>query len=319
MVLHALHRVWCYVAAFFILSFVIMIHEAGHWVAAEMCGAHCATYNLGFGPGVKIGQVSETEIWIRSIPFGGFVEMPMSEPFGNSGVAISDLSTFQKLFVFAAGIAVNFVSGVAMLIYLEKLNKKVSVPGLFYEMAVKKALRSARNASKFKINWAARLGVKVHKTLSWLLNFFAASANPFISLSEGPMIGWRGIVKEIGLLSFGVAVFNVLPIAPLDGSRIFDAVFLGGVLSGGSPVESITTTEVVAILTGAAFLIIPVILGLLPSIILTYRFEGHFYHHLFNLKGTILKKVNTMNDHELHLFLTNTKTPKAEEEVRAHS
>jgi regulator of sigma E protease len=50
MVKHFLRRLWCYLAAILILSGVVAIHEGGHWIAAELNGAHCKTFNIGFGP-----------------------------------------------------------------------------------------------------------------------------------------------------------------------------------------------------------------------------------------------------------------------------
>jgi hypothetical protein len=282
---HFLHRVWCYVAALLILSGVIAIHEGGHWIAAELNGAHCRTFNIGFGPGIRVGQVSQTEIWICCLPFGGYVELPMSEPFGNDGIAIANISTMQKLFVFGAGIGVNILCGVGLLYYLGRMTRTIPLKDAVYELALQQALMRAKRESKFSIESAKIFGDRAHRFLRGTLNFLAACGNPLIGLSEGPMNGWKGIVKEAGVFSIFLGIANLVPIAPLDGARMVDALFYGGVLSGGRPAETMSTPELVAILAGVSFLVVPVIMGLLPALVYMYRFEVSFFKNLSILQA----------------------------------
>lgn len=59
------------------LSLLVMIHEAGHLIAAKIFGVYCFDYSIGFGP--KLIHVKrkngETYFSLRAIPFGGFVSM----------------------------------------------------------------------------------------------------------------------------------------------------------------------------------------------------------------------------------------------------
>jgi hypothetical protein len=219
------------------------------------------------------------------MPFGGYVELPMSMPFGSDGVAISDLSTIQKLFVFGAGIAVNLVCGAGLLFYLGRLERAMLPKELLYEIILKSSLKAAKDEAKFRIEGAKFLGDRVHRFLRDTLNFTASCGNPFISLSEGPMNGWRGIVKETAVFSTVIGIGNLIPLAPLDGARMFDTLFVGGVLSGGRPAETISTVELISLLTGLALLIGPVLVGLLPAMVYMYRFEVSFYKHLSDLKA----------------------------------
>jgi membrane-associated protease RseP (regulator of RpoE activity) len=256
MLKHTLLRVWCYVAAVLILTGLVVIHEAGHWAAAEGFGARCRTFNIGFGPGVKLGDVGQTEIWFRSIPLGGSVEMP----FGSTEKAksIADLSTAQKVVVFGAGIAVNSLVALVLLGYC--LTRKSKRPA--NDLRVEMAIQHARKKSAFK---------------SRSLEILARLGDVFGILPEGPLFGFRGMVKTAGISSLALAILNVVPVPPLDGYRIYDALFVGGVLSAGRQSDTITATETIGIISGLAVLFVPLLLGFIPSIIKTVRFEIALY------------------------------------------
>lgn len=274
---HASHRVWCYLAGMFLLGSVVALHEGGHWYASEICGVHCPTFNLGFGPGVKVGSINQTEIWLRAIPLGGSVELPMNSSATN--IAIGDLSLGAKLFVFGAGIVVNLISGVLLIWCHLKIEDGSGTEERAAYLMVDSAIRSAREDAKFKFR-SKFLGLTAQRIAERFLNYCATSANILTSLSEGGMTGWRGVVWEATVLSIVVAIVNILPVPPLDGSRIFDALFYGGVLSGGRAVEAISASETVCVHLGLVFLLAPIVLGLIPGAVMACRFEVALYKRL---------------------------------------
>ncbi len=63
-------------AAFvFVLSIVVFVHEAGHFVAAKLNGIYVVTFSIGFGPKILKKRIGETEYAISVLPFGGYVKM----------------------------------------------------------------------------------------------------------------------------------------------------------------------------------------------------------------------------------------------------
>jgi regulator of sigma E protease len=63
-------------AAFiFVLSVVVFVHEAGHFVAAKLNGIYVVTFSIGFGPKIIRKRIGETEYAISALPFGGYVKM----------------------------------------------------------------------------------------------------------------------------------------------------------------------------------------------------------------------------------------------------
>ena len=63
------------------LLFVIMVHEAGHFIAAKLLGFKATKFFIGFGPTVWSFQKGETEYGIKLIPAGGFVKIVGMNPY----------------------------------------------------------------------------------------------------------------------------------------------------------------------------------------------------------------------------------------------
>jgi regulator of sigma E protease len=57
------------------LSVIIVIHEAGHLLAAKRFGVYCYEFSFGMGPVLWKKMTKETQYSIRAIPIGGFVAM----------------------------------------------------------------------------------------------------------------------------------------------------------------------------------------------------------------------------------------------------
>lgn len=59
----------------FMLGFIVVIHEFGHFIVARLCGVHCHEFSIGMGPAIYQRQGKQTIFSIRAIPFGGYVMM----------------------------------------------------------------------------------------------------------------------------------------------------------------------------------------------------------------------------------------------------
>jgi len=72
-------------AAIFVLSVLVFVHELGHFLAAKTVGIRVEKFSLGFPPKLIGRKIGETEYSISLIPFGGYVKMageeePTKEP-----------------------------------------------------------------------------------------------------------------------------------------------------------------------------------------------------------------------------------------------
>ena len=59
----------------FLLGFLILIHEGGHFFVAKFCNVKVNQFAIGFGPKIWSKEGRETTYTIRLIPLGGFVSM----------------------------------------------------------------------------------------------------------------------------------------------------------------------------------------------------------------------------------------------------
>lgn len=103
---------WVYV--FLGFCALILLHEAGHFVAAKATGMRVEGFFLFFGPTLWSVKRGETEYGIKAIPLGGYVKIngmnPEEEmPPGEEHRAYHRQKVWKRIVVAAAGPAVNIV------------------------------------------------------------------------------------------------------------------------------------------------------------------------------------------------------------------
>ena len=100
-----------------LLSLIIVIHEAGHLLAAKRFGVYCYEFSFGMGPLIWQKQGKETKYSIRAIPIGGYVSMA-GESDGDAmypDIEVSDdrrlinKPWWQKIIIMLAGVFMNFM------------------------------------------------------------------------------------------------------------------------------------------------------------------------------------------------------------------
>lgn len=106
-----------------ILSFLVLIHELGHFFAARWAGVEVLEFGLGYPPkAIKLFTWKGTDFTLNFIPFGGFVRLAgedmrpeeKTEIVKKGGLKgqFFQATTFRKLVIILAGATVNFVFGV---------------------------------------------------------------------------------------------------------------------------------------------------------------------------------------------------------------
>ncbi len=103
---------WVYV--FLGFCSLILLHEAGHFVAAKATGMRVEGFFLFFGPTLWSFKRGETEYGIKAIPLGGYVKIngmnPEEEmPAGEEHRAYHRQKVWKRIVVASAGPAVNIV------------------------------------------------------------------------------------------------------------------------------------------------------------------------------------------------------------------
>ncbi|PIE98094.1 MAG: RIP metalloprotease RseP [Treponema sp.] len=64
-----------------VLSFVVFIHELGHYIAARACGVEVIAFSIGIGPVLLKKKIGMTEYRISLLPLGGYCSMKGEKAF----------------------------------------------------------------------------------------------------------------------------------------------------------------------------------------------------------------------------------------------
>ena len=129
------------IAALFVFSAVIAIHEFGHFTVAKLCGIQVNEFSIGMGPAIWKKIHKGTQYSLRALPVGGYValegeESPESQqaeaardrqeeaapapvpPEEGIGIPLNEAPVWQRMLVMAAGAFMNFVLGFVVLLIL---------------------------------------------------------------------------------------------------------------------------------------------------------------------------------------------------------
>ncbi len=96
----------------FLLGFLILIHEAGHFFVAKLFKVKVHEFAIGFGPKILEKQGKETKYELRLIPLGGFVRLEGEETRSEDKRAFNNASIPKRMAIVAAGGIVNIVFGI---------------------------------------------------------------------------------------------------------------------------------------------------------------------------------------------------------------
>ena len=105
-------------AAILVFGVLIAVHELGHFLAAKACGVRVNEFSIGMGPLLFHRTKGETEYSLRLLPIGGYCMMEGEEEESDDPAALENKNFFQKLFIFAAGAGMNFVTGLLIILLL---------------------------------------------------------------------------------------------------------------------------------------------------------------------------------------------------------
>ena len=101
--------------AILLFSFLIFIHELGHFVAAKLSGVQVNEFSMFMGPAIWKKQVGETLYALRCIPIGGYCAMEGEDGGSDNPRAFHKAAWWKRLIILVAGAAMNFVAGVALM------------------------------------------------------------------------------------------------------------------------------------------------------------------------------------------------------------
>ena len=105
-------------AAILIFGILIALHELGHCVVAKLCGVKVNEYSIGMGPLIWQRQGKETLYSLRALPIGGYCAMEGEDEDTGDPRSFVRQPGWKKFLILSAGCAMNFLTGVVLILCL---------------------------------------------------------------------------------------------------------------------------------------------------------------------------------------------------------
>ena len=114
--------------AILLFSFLIFIHEFGHFVAAKLSGVQVNEFSMFMGPAILQWTKGETQYSIRCIPIGGYCAMEGENGDSDNPRAFNAAAWWKRLIILVAGAAMNFIAGLLILVAVYAPAQQIVVP-----------------------------------------------------------------------------------------------------------------------------------------------------------------------------------------------
>jgi len=188
-----------YLAVFAVLSLLIVVHEAGHLLAARLVGIPIASFSVGLGPKLWSRRWGRVEYVLRALPLGGFV-VPAIE-----GSELRIVPLGRRLVYFLGGPLTNLAAALPLFALLNAMRHGLSLFYLFVA-PFQQAAAGCRQMLSLISGIFAR-----PESLSGVVGIVV----------EGGRAAQSGMILELSLsLTLSLSLLNLLPIPALDGGQI---------------------------------------------------------------------------------------------------
>ena len=199
----------------FLLGFLVLIHEGGHFLVAKICKVKVNEFAIGFGKILLQKQGKETKYSLRLIPLGGFCSMEGEDEESDAPESFSKASVWKRMAIVLAGATVNIVFGILVYFIL------VSTVGIQF-------VDPAKDNIANRIYYGAQgTGEFIKAVADSIKTLFSGGLKTnqmvgIVGISE-VVVKTNGIINYLNLLaviSVSLGVTNLLPIPALDGGKI---------------------------------------------------------------------------------------------------
>lgn len=199
----------------FLLGFLVLIHEGGHFLVAKLCKVKVNEFSIGFGKAIWKKRGKETLYSIRIIPLGGFVQMEGESEDSQDKRAFANVSILKRIAIVSAGAIVNIFFGIFAYFLL------VSTVGLQFADPSKDTI----------LNRIYYAGINTGEFIVSIFDSLKMLFTNGISVEQmtGPVgisqivvqtSGFANYFYVLAVISVSLGVTNLLPIPALDGGKI---------------------------------------------------------------------------------------------------
>ena len=114
--------------AILLFSFLIFIHELGHFLAAKASGVRVNEFAMFLGPAILKWGKGETQYSIRCIPIGGYCAMEGENEDTDDPRSFQKAAWWKRLIILVAGSAMNLIAGFLILAIVFAPSKQFVTP-----------------------------------------------------------------------------------------------------------------------------------------------------------------------------------------------
>ena len=196
----------------FLLGFLVIIHETGHYLVAKACKIKVNEFCIGFGPKIWHKKGKETEYELRLIPLGGFVNLEGEGEESNEEGSFSQASIPKRILVIIAGAVVNILFGIFAYFCLILIRYLIAVNANFLE-----AIRYAFLAS---IELIQSMWLSIVELFSGNVGLQDMAGPIGISEMVSKTSGLAEFIYLLSIVSVSLGITNLLPVIPLDGGKV---------------------------------------------------------------------------------------------------
>ena len=97
------------VIAILVFSFLIFIHELGHFTVGKLSGMRVNEFSIGMGPAFWSKRYGETNYALRVLPIGGYVSVEGEDEDSSDPRAFCNVRLWKRILFVCAGAAMNLI------------------------------------------------------------------------------------------------------------------------------------------------------------------------------------------------------------------
>ena len=234
------------ILAIVILLTMIVIHELGHYVAGKIFKFKINEFSIGFGPLIfsKTNKKTGEKFSLRMIPLGGYCAFEDENGLEADEKGAEEFVNPDEVFEETTPVPVmppcvdplnktEIRDGeeIDVAVKMQQVSAKIEDKqqdyiGLGMQISYKGIRSGAGYALRYAVPYTGKLSLMVLQTFGGLitgripLNQMTGPVGTIKAVAQFGMIDWRYILLLLPLIASNLAIFNVLPIPALDGSKI---------------------------------------------------------------------------------------------------
>ena len=190
-----------YILVLFILGLLVLVHETGHFLAARVMGMPVARFSIGFGPAVWKRKKGGVEYVLAAAPLGGYVLLDLKDEKDYLAIPL------YKRIVFALGGPLANIGAAVPLYAAFNTMAGFTWKGVFVAPFMQVGLMVEKI-------WLALAGLFSSPEAVGGVVGLVADGGRYVGLDPARAVALAAA------LSLNLAVFNLLPLPPLDGGKI---------------------------------------------------------------------------------------------------